>query len=263
MTGDTHIKLEHDARGLATITLNRQSVHNAFDDEMITKLTERLVSCNQDPTIRVVLLASSGKYFSAGADINWMRDKANSEFTDNFADALKLAALMETLDSLEKPTIARVQGPAYGGGVGLIACCDVAIATPKASFRFSEVRLGLIPAVISPYVIRAIGTRQARRYFQTSELIDAQTAASLGLVHEVVPENKLDGQVASCVESLLAAGPHALKQSKNLIQIQQPKTDDLTRLTADMIARTRASNEGKEGVTAFLEKRRPDWQTNV
>lgn len=261
MTTDGYVKVEHDARGVVTITLNRQSVHNAFDDIMITELTEHLRSCNKDPTVRVILLASLGKCFSAGADINWMREKAKSKSSENLADALKLATLMETLDTLEKPTIARVQGPAYGGGVGLVACCDVAIGTPKALFRFSEVRLGLIPAVISPYVIRTMGARHARRYFQTAEPIEANAAVSLGLLHVVVPETKLDEQVADCVTALLAAGPNALKQSKKLVQLQQPENS--LQITANMIANARASDEGKEGVLAFLEKRQPQWRTDV
>ncbi|MGE0357183.1 MAG: enoyl-CoA hydratase-related protein, partial [Burkholderiales bacterium] len=215
-----------------------------------------------DDTVRVVILESTGKSFSAGADLQWMRRVASASKEANRDDAMALAALMRTLAELRKPTIARVQGPAYGGGVGLVACCDIAVATVNAKFALTEAKLGLIPAVISPYVVAAIGPRAARRYFLTGEALDASDAWRLGLVHELAKdEGDLDGKVASLVEALLACGPVAQAECKSLIRAVagRPVTLELIQDTAERIAKVRSSPEGMEGVSAFLEKRRASW----
>jgi len=254
----THI----DDRGIATLLMNRPELHNAFDDVLIADLTAELKQLEADPQVRVVCLAGSGKSFSAGADLNWMRRMAGYTREQNLADARGLAELMQTLDSLAKPTIALVQGPAYGGGVGLVACCDMVLAVERASFCLSEVRLGLIPAVISPYVIAAIGARACRRYFQSAETFDAQEACRLGLVHEVLADAEalqLRGKLLA--EQLLKNGPNAMVEAKRLIAAVagQPKSPALIADTAGRIADQRASAEGREGLAAFLEKRAPEW----
>jgi methylglutaconyl-CoA hydratase len=254
----THI----DNRGRATLTMNRPELHNAFDDVLINGLTAKLRDLEDDPDIRVVILASSGKSFSAGADLNWMRRMADYSREQNLADAEGLAELMRTLDTLSKPTIALVQGAAYGGGVGLVACCDIAIASTRASFCLSEVKLGLIPAVISPYVVSAIGPRAARRYFQSAEVFDAGEAFRLGLIHQVVAdENELYAAADLMTVRLLANAPGALAAAKNLIAaVAGRKVDDtLIADTAGRIADQRSSPEGREGLSAFLEKRKPAW----
>ena len=197
---------EQDSRGVATVTLDRPQVHNAFDDHLIAALTEELARLGQDRSVRVVVLAAAGKSFSAGADLNWMQRMAGYTEDENYRDSLALAGLMRTLNELPKPTVARVQGAAFGGGVGLVACCDVVVAAQQARFCLSEVKLGLIPAVISPYVVAAMGARQARRWFQTAEVFSAQRARELGLVHEVVEVHDLDDQVAGIVAALLGNG---------------------------------------------------------
>jgi methylglutaconyl-CoA hydratase len=212
--------------------------------------------------VRVVVLSSVGKSFSAGADLQWMRRMATASQEENRSDAMALAALMRTLAELRKPTVARVQGPAYGGGVGLVACCDIAVASLRATFALSEAKLGLIPAVISPYVVGAIGARAAQRYFLTAETMDAAEAWRLGLVHEIVQdEDELDARVGETVDALLACGPAAQAECKSLIRAvaNRPVTPELVKDTAERIARIRASPEGTEGVAAFLEKRRAAW----
>lgn len=253
----THI----DEAGRATLTLNRPELHNAFDDRLIAELTAALKSLEADPAVRLVLLAASGKSFSAGADLNWMRRMADYSPAENLADSQALAELMATLNHLSKPTIALVQGAAFGGGVGLVACCDMAIATPRASFCLSEVKLGLIPSVISPYVVAAIGERAARRYFLTAERFDAAEALRLGLVHAVVEEEALRGTAARFSAALLENGPAALAAAKELIfhVAHQPLGPELREETARRIAAIRASDEGREGLGAFLEKRKPSW----
>ena len=249
------------ADGRATMTLNRPDVHNAFDEDLIARLTEMLTGLDNDPAVRAVVLAANGKSFSAGGDLNWMRKMADYSPAENLADAEALAALMKTLDGLSKPTVAAVQGPAYGGGVGLISCCDIAVASDSARFSISEVKLGLIPAVISPYVIAAIGERQARRYFLSAEAFDTHEARRIGLVHEVVAAGELDKTVGGFVDLLLENGPAAVAEAKDLIRAvaRRPVDESLIADTAARIARVRASSEGKEGVTAFLEKRKPGW----
>jgi len=250
-----------DARGVATITLNRPEVHNAFDDTLIAELTAELNRVEAEPRVRVVILAANGKSFSAGADLNWMRRMSSYSWEDNYRDALALAALMRILNNLRKPTIARVQGAAFGGGVGLVACCDMAVAAEEAKFALSEVRLGLIPSAISPYVIGAIGQRAARRYFLTGERFDAHEARRLGLVHEVCRGDELEARVQAFVGALLEASPAAVGAAKELIfaMANRPIDRALIDETAKRIATVRATEEGKEGVAAFLEKRKPAW----
>ena len=247
--------------GRATVTINRPDVHNAFDDELIASLTGRLEALGKDDAVRAVVLTGTGKSFSAGGDLNWMQRTASYSEEENLADAAALARLMNTLHGLSKPTIARVQGDAYGGGVGLIACCDIAVASESARFSLSEVKLGLIPAVISPYVIAAIGERQAGRYMLSAERFDAAEAWRVGLIHEVTAPDALDAAVNGIVESLLANGPKAMAEAKALIRAVagRPIDASLNADTAARIARIRASGEGREGVAAFLGKRKPDW----
>lgn len=255
------ILIHIDDRGLATLTMNRAEIHNAFDDAFIAAMTGELRWLDADRDVRVVILAASGKSFSAGADLTWMRRMADYTREENLADARGLASLMRTLSGLKKPTIASVQGAVYGGGVGLVACCDMAIASRRASFCLSEVKLGLIPAVISPYVVEAIGARAARRYFQSAEVFDAGEAHRLGLVHEVVAEEDLPAAVNRLAGALLANGPRAMAAAKELVArvASGPIDETMIRDTAERIADTRAGAEGKEGLSAFLEKRKPAW----
>ena len=257
----TNIAIERQGP-IGLVTLNRPDRHNAFDDALITELTEALRSMEAEDGIRCVVLSSVGKSFSAGADLHWMRRVAGASPEENRRDAMALAALMRTLAELRKPTIARVQGPAYGGGVGLVACCDVAVATVNATFALTEARLGLIPAVISPYVVAAIGAKAARRYFLTAEAIEAADAWRLGLLHELAQdEADLDEKVGQIVDAFLACGPVAQAECKALIRAVagRPVTSELIQDTAERIARIRSSPEGMEGVSAFLEKRRASF----
>lgn len=250
-----------NATGVATLTLNRPALHNAFDDQLIAELTTALQRLAADTGVRAVVLAAHGKSFSAGADLNWMRRMAGYSEAENFQDAMALAELLRTLDGLAKPTIAKVQGAAYGGGVGLVACCDIAIAAETATFRLSEVALGLIPAVISPYLVNAIGERQARRYFLTAERFTAQNAQRIGLVHEVVSPEALDDTVADRLKILAGNGPAAMAAAKTLARAvsRGPLDAAMVEDTARRTAAVRASAEGREGITAFLDKRRPAW----
>jgi methylglutaconyl-CoA hydratase len=244
------------------ITLNRPERHNAFDDVLIAELTEALRTIEADDSVRVVVLGGAGKSFSAGADLNWMKRMSGFSKDENLRDAMGLGALMRTLAHLRKPTVARVHGAAYGGGVGLVACCDIAVAAQAATFSLSEVKLGLIPAVISPYVIAAIGERAARRYFLTGERFEAAEAWRLGLVHELALDpGELDEKVGEIVDALLAAGPVAQREAKELIRAvaHRPVLSDVIQDTAERIARVRSSPEGREGVGAFLDKRKPSW----
>ncbi len=247
---------------LGLITLNRADRHNAFDDALIAELTDVLRSMEAEEAIRVVVLAAAGRSFSAGADLNWMKRMAGYSMDDNRRDAMGLGALMRTLAHLRKPTVARVQGAAYGGGVGLVACCDIAVATQNATFSFSEAKLGLIPAVISPYVVAAIGERATRRYFLTAERFDAAEAWRLGLVHELArDETEMDEKIGDIVDQLLACGPVAQTEVKALLRAvaNRPVTSELIQDTAERIAKIRSSPEGREGISAFLEKRRAGW----
>jgi methylglutaconyl-CoA hydratase len=252
-------------QGIATLTLDRAELHNAFDDELIQELTEALRALEDDAEVRAVVLTGDGKSFSAGADLGWMKRMAQASEKENRKDARQLAKLMRVLNHLGKPTIARVNGAAYGGGVGLIACCDIAIGVDGAKFGLTETRLGLVPAVISPYVIDAIGARQARRLFLTAEVFDAAEAQRIGLLHRVVAVKQLDAAVQSEVDRLRAAGPTAVREAKQLVQrITRPDPKSRRALdeeNADLIARLRVSEEGQEGLNAFLGKRRPRWST--
>jgi methylglutaconyl-CoA hydratase len=247
---------------VARLRLNRPQLHNAFDATLIAALTGALDSVAADPDVRVVVVEGEGASFSAGADLNWMRGMAAASEEENRRDSLALARLMRALDECPKPTIARVQGAAFGGGVGLVACCDIAIATANAKFGLTEAKLGLLPAVISPYVIEAIGPRQARRWFATAELFDAATAYRIGLLHEVVDdEAALDAAVARQIDLLLKAGPVAAAGAKSLVRRVAARVDrdGLDADNAALIAALRVSPEGQEGLTAFLDKRAPAW----
>ena len=257
------VLLTTDSCGVATLTLNRPEKHNAFDAALIAELTQKLAQLNNDDRVHIVILTGAGKSFSAGADLAWMRSMAKFSEAENIEDALKLAELMDALNTLRKPTIARVQGAVYGGGVGLVACCDIAVASDNAKFCLSEVRLGLVPSVISPYVLAAIGAHQARRYFLTADVIEAARAREIGLVHEVVTADELDGAVEREVTLLLKAGPKALAACKELIAANAAASVSARRAlkqkTAQLIAQLRVSAEGQEGLSAFLEKRLPKW----
>ena len=247
---------------VGTLTLNRPDQHNAFDAALIAELSAALHKMNTDASVRIVILSATGKSFCAGADVAWMARAANYGEEENYQDAMQLADLMCTLNRLGKPTIARVHGSAFGGGLGLVACCDMAVATHNASFALSEVRLGLVPAVISPYVIGRIGEGMARRYFLTSERFNAAEAYRIGLVNQVVAsETELGQVIGQWIEALLLGGPQAQKQAKRLIAsiCSRPIMDALIQDTAERIAHVRASPEGREGVAAFLEKRKPNW----
>ncbi len=248
--------------GVARVTLTRVHVHNAFNDLMIAELTRSLAGLESDRRVRVVVLAAQGHSFSAGADLTWMKRMAEYGEAENLEDARALARLMRRLDQLSKPTLALVQGPAFGGGVGLVACCDIALAAESASFCLSEVRLGLIPAAISPYVIAAMGERAARRYFLSAERFSAAEAHRLGLVHEVLPDEQLEARGQRLAEALLAGGPRALQAAKRLIPdvARRPLGEDLVEDTARRIAGLRSGKEAREGIAAFLEKRKPRWR---
>lgn len=250
-----------DARGVATVTLNRPEIHNAFDDALIAELTAVLAAYGANPAVRALILTGAGKSFSAGADLGWMKRMAGYSYEENLADAAGLAQLMHTLDRLPKPTIGLINGAAYGGGVGLVACCDIAIASERASFCLSEVKLGILPAAISPYVVAAIGPRQARRYFQTAEVIPADGARRIGLVHEVVPPDQLDAARDRILAAIFQGAPGAQADAKDLVfTVDRPLTDEVVSETGRRIALRRASEEGREGIGAFLAKREPAWR---
>jgi len=257
------VLVSRDGRGVITVTLNRPALHNAFDEALIQKLTETFESVARDEGCRAMVLAGAGKSFSAGGDLNWMRRMAGYSYAENLADAGELARLMRTLDRLPKPTVARVHGSVFAGGLGLVACCDIAVAEQGTVFSVSEARLGLVPSVISPYLIRAIGARSARRYFLTAERFSAAEAHRIGLVHEVVLAAGLDATVDTIVAALLEGGPRSQARSKRLISevtdrpIEQPVID----ITARTISEARASDEAREGLDAFFEKRKPKWRS--
>ena len=248
---------------VARVALDRPQVHNAFDDALVAELTEALGKLDRDSGVRFIVLTGNGSTFSAGADLNWMRGMAHASEAENRNDSERLAALMRTLNTLAKPTLARVNGSAYGGRVGVGARCDIAIAAASAKFGLTEVKLGLVPAVISPYVVAAIGTRQARRLFVTAEIFDADYARHIGLVHDVVEPAKLDESVDRVLHWLAKGGPLAQREAKHLalelggaLERNSGQTD---MKNAALIARLRVSPEGQEGLTAFLDKRPPNW----
>ena len=241
--------------------LNLPDLHNAFNEALISELTTVLQALDAEAAVRAVVLTGHGKSFCAGADLNWMKKMAGYGAAENLADAQALALMLRTLNGLSKPTVACVRGAAFGGGVGLVACCDIAVAAHDAVFSLSEAKLGLIPATISPYVIEAIGARQARRYFLTAERFTAAEAFRIGLVHDIVPEPELDARINELLGNLLVAGPVAQLECKALIRgvAHKPIDADVIAGTAEHIAAVRASPEGKEGVAAFLAKRSPRW----
>jgi methylglutaconyl-CoA hydratase len=255
-----------DARGVATVTLNNPDKHNAFDDAIIADLTAAFTAIAVDEKVRVMVLASNGKSFSAGADLNWMKRMSSYTYEENLRDAKALAQMLKTLNFMPQPTIARVQGAAFGGAVGLVSCCDMAVGGPRALFSLSEVKIGLIPATISPYVAAAIGSRACRRYFTTAERFDGQAAVALGLLSEQVSEENLDGRITELVDQLLGNSPAAVAQAKALVFDVSEKainkdesSDALIAKTSERIAAIRVSPEGQEGLNAFIEKRPAAW----
>jgi methylglutaconyl-CoA hydratase len=252
-----------DRNGIREISLNRPSTHNAFDDHVIAELTAAIEATDSDASIWGLILTGEGSTFSAGADANWMRAMASATEAENFEDSLRLARLMRTLNFLPKPTIAKVNGSAYGGGIGLIACCDIAIGVDGAKFSLSEAKLGLVPAVISPYVVAAIGPRQARKLFVSAEVFDADEALRIDLLHQVVSRSNLDDAVARSLHFLSKCGASAQAEAKALALrvagITRESMENLDHENAALIARLRVSDEGQEGLTAFLAKRPPRW----
>ena len=258
----TYTTLEITRRnGIGIVMLSRPEVHNAFNEVVIAELTAAIGELGEEEATRIIILSGNGPSFCAGADLNWMKKMAGFSRAQNVQDAAGLAEMLRTLNEVPKPTIARVHGAAYGGGVGLVACCDIAIAAAEATFALSESRLGLIPATISPYVIEAIGARQARRYFLTAERFEAAEAYRIGLVHDIVPIAQLDDRVNEILGPLLVAGPGAQRECKALIRAvaHKPIDGQVIGDTVQRIANVRASPEGKEGVAAFLEKRDASW----
>lgn len=255
------LEVHIDERGIATVLMNNAEKHNAFDDQIIKALTAAFNDLDKNDAVRVVILAGAGKSFSAGADLAWMKRMAAYTYEQNLADSQALALLMHTLNCMRKPTIARVHGAAFGGAVGLVSCCDFAVASPRASFCLSEVKVGLIPATIGPYVVAAIGPRASRRYFQSAERFPAEEALNLGLVTHLADEEQLDVAVMELTEQLLSNSPQAMRQAKQLVADLSNKPIDQAQIdkTCELIANIRVSPEGQEGLNAFLEKRAPSW----
>lgn len=251
-----------DDRGVLRITLNRPDIHNAFDDHQVQRIIAALEEARDDAKVRVVIMASEGKSFSAGGDLNYMRRMGDFTYEENKADAGQLARLMKLLNTLPKPTIARVQGAAFGGAVGLVSCCDIAIGGPKARFCLSEAKVGMAPATIAPYVTRAIGERAARRFFATAEVITGEKALQLGLLSEYVAEDELDSTIDGIVEALLSNAPNAINLAKDIVfdvLKTSDVTDEMIAGTVEFIAKIRHTDEAREGLSAFLEKRKPNW----
>ena len=248
---------------MATITLTQPEIRNAFSDEVIVALMQAFETAGSRPDVRAIVLAAEGPAFCAGANLNWMSRMADYSRDENRVDAGELAKMLRSIYECPKPTIARVQGDVYAGGVGLVACCDMAVAVESAVFCLSEVKIGLMPATISPYVIRAMGARAAHRYFLTGERFNAREAHRIGFVHEVAEAEQLDSVVDQWLKHLLSAGPEAVKACKRLVidVAEREINDQLIAATVEGIAEIRASSEGKEGVQAFLAKRKPSWLT--
>jgi len=255
------LTLSSDIPHVARITLSRPDVRNAFDDSTIAELTQAFTLAGQAAQVRAIILDAQGPAFCAGADLNWMKRMAGYSDAENRADALALATMLNTIYTCPKPVVAQVQGDAYAGGMGLVSACDIVIAAEGAQFCLSEARLGLIPATIAPYVIRAMGEQAARRYFITAERFDAKQALKIGLAHEVTSAEVLIETVAGIARGLASNSPNAVRECKRLVMdlASRPIDDALMADTADRIARIRASAEGREGVSSFLEKRKPDW----
>ena len=254
------LSIERQGR-VATLWMDRPEVFNAFDEQLIDDLQSACAELDADASVRVVVLAGKGRHFSAGADLNWMRRASGYTEEENRADARRFAAMLRRLAGMSKPTIARVQGAALGGGTGLAAACDMAVASRDASFATSEVKFGIIPAVISPYVLRAIGPRHALRYFQSGERFSARRAYEIGLVNEVCERDDLDATLERLIEPLIAGAPQAQQAAKDLIEAidGRPIDDDVSEETAQRIARQRATDEARDGIAAFLDKRTPSW----
>lgn len=256
--------VETDERGVATVTMNRPEKRNAFNETLVADLHEIFGHLARNPLVRVVVLTGAGESFSAGADLNWMQEMANYSMESNLADARRLAEMLHTLDAMPQPTVAKVNGGAYGGAIGLIGACDIAIARDDATFGITEVRLGLIPSVISPYVLRSIGPREARRYALTAERFDAAEALRIGLVHRVERRKTFDAVVEETLERLVAGAPGAQEEVKDLFRDiwELDRTGESVREdTAQRIAMRRTTEEGREGMAAFLGKRKPGWRT--
>lgn len=251
-------------KDLARITLDNPAKHNAFDDGIVEALIGAFNEASANDDVRIILLSANGKHFSAGADLNWMKRMGELDRAQNQADSLRLAELMRTIDRAGKPVICRVQGAAFGGALGLICACDIAVASDDARFCLSEVKLGILPAVISPYVVRAMGARQAQRYFMTAEIIPAAVAERLGIVHEQVPVDQLDARIDAIVKALRQGAPQAQLKSRDLIEqvADRPIDADVIGYTAELIATLRTEAEGREGLTAFLDKRSPRWSAS-
>lgn len=257
------LTLTVNKHGLATVTMNRPEVHNAFNADMIAELTECYKQLNADKSVRIILLQAAGKSFSAGADINWMKGMVNATQEENKKDSENLAQLLRTINFCTKTTLAKVNGLAFGGGVGLICCCDIVIAEKNAKFGLTEAKLGLVAAVISPYVIDAIGMRKARRFLQTAEVFDAEQAHKMGIISEIVESAELTNKTEDIIKALSDTGPNAKEISKKLVMsvvgrtvAQQKKIDEYT---TQVIAAVRVSDEGQRGLKAFLDKQKPDW----
>ncbi len=251
----------HVTNLVATVTLNRPEVRNAFNEALIAEITQTFQELGQRDDVRCIVLAASGTAFCAGADLNWMRSMADYTREQNLADAGRLAAMMRTVYECPKPTIAKIQGDVYAGGTGLVAACDMAVAVDTAHFCLSEVKLGLVPSTISPYVIRAMGARAAHRYFLTAERFTAAEALRIGFVHDIVAPDALDAKVAELSAALINAGPEAVRLCKKLVQevAGQAITPELVNMTVASIADVRVSPEGREGLQSFLQKRKPNW----
>jgi methylglutaconyl-CoA hydratase len=250
-------------KNVARVTFNRPDVHNAFNDVMIRELTEAFADIEKRPEVRAVVLSGEGKSFCAGADLNWMRRVKDYSYDENLSESLELAEMLYKIYISPKPTIARVNGAAIGGGTGLVAVCDIAIAAETAKFSFSEVKLGLIPACISPYVVKKCGEGKCREFFLTGERLTADRALSAGLVNAVAAPEELDSVVDHYLSQLLTSGPEAIKICKELLRkVPQMSHAEVKKYTAEVIARIRMSDEGQEGMTAFLEKRKPRWASD-
>lgn len=261
MSTNTYSTIRYEKIGeVAHITLDRPKVHNAFNSVMIGELLTAFARIKDDPEVRMGVLTGEGKSFCAGADLNWMREIVRYSYEQNLEESLQIAELHHNIYTLPKPTVAKVNGTAIGGGTGFLSACDIAIASEEARFGLSEVKLGLVPAAISPYVVRKIGESKAREYFLTGVRISAERAVEIGLINEIVPLRELGDRVAELVDQLLTSGPEALARCKELIlNVARMGTEEAGEYTARMIADLRISAEGQEGMAAFLEKRKPSW----
>ncbi len=263
MTGYTKEVRTGDENGICFITLDRPEVHNAFNDEMIAALTDEFLALENDDSVRVVIITGNGKSFCAGADLNWMKRMKDYSMEENIADSKKLAGLFHAINNLSKPVIGKINGAALGGGVGLVACCDFVIASESSKFGLTEVNLGLVPAVISPFVIAKIGESNARHLFLTGERFDGQRALEIGLVHKVSLDRYYDNDVLLMAKDLIKVAPNAQRQAKKLIfgvKERLGNVEEVTNYTCEVIAKQRISDEGQEGMSALLEKRKPNWK---